>query len=92
MQRLLAVTLFFAAACGPGVAPRASRSLSMAGTDSAAIPPGSNVDDDDDVRCRIEVPTGSRLSRPVCRSQIQRDEDRRNAEYLLHHPQDMESR
>jgi|GEM_PF-5568353 len=64
----------------------------MAGTESTVIPPGSNVDDEDDVRCRIEVPTGSRLSRPVCRSQIQRDTDRRNAEYMLLHPQDLESR
>ncbi len=64
----------------------------MSGTASTAIPPGSNIDDADDVRCRIEVPTGSHLSRPVCRSQLQRETDRTYAEYLLRHPQDMESR
>jgi hypothetical protein len=62
----------------------------MSGTASTAIPPGSNVDDADDVYCRIEVPTGTLLSRPVCRSRLQIATDRSNAEYLLLRPQDLE--
>jgi hypothetical protein len=91
MQRLL-VAILFTAACGPGVAPRSSHSVSMAGASSTVIPPGSNVDDADDVHCKIEVPTGTHLSRPVCRSQVQIETDRTYAEFLLRHPQDMESR
>lgn len=89
MQRLLATIVLFAAACGSGAAQRPSTAVSLSGAESTVIPPGSNVDDADDVRCKIEVPTGSRLSRPVCRSKLQMQTDRDFAENLLRHPQDL---
>jgi hypothetical protein len=89
MKQVLLMTLLAAAACGSGAAQRPSTSVSVARAADVPIPPGSNVDHDDDVRCGIEVPTGSRLSRPVCRSQLQRDTDKQAAEYLLQHPQEL---
>jgi hypothetical protein len=42
--------------------------------------------DDDDVNCQNEAPTGSLLQRKVCRDKFERDGDRRDAEQFGHLP------
>jgi hypothetical protein len=81
MQQLLIASMLLAAACGSGAAQRSS-------TPSAAntpVPAGTNVDHEDDVHCGVETPTGSPFSRPICRSDLQREEDRRQADILQRH-------
>jgi hypothetical protein len=49
--------------------------------------PGGGVTDDDEERiCRDEAPTGTILTRPVCRTRLQAEEDRRRAIELLSSP------
>jgi hypothetical protein len=92
MQHRLIATALFIAACGPGVTAGSATTVSANGAPQSRIPPGANVDDADDMRCTIEVRTGTRLARPICRSQLEIETDRRYAENLLLHPAEMPTR
>ena len=83
MKQLLMMSMLVAAACASGAPQHASTAA------NTPVPPGSNVDHDDDVRCNVEVPTGSQMSRPVCRSDLQREEDMRQADSLQKHQQQL---
>jgi hypothetical protein len=75
MRRSLLAAVLVLAAWAPSASQRPSPNHAAAGDD-----PGS------DVVCRDETPTGSSISRQVCRSRAQRDADRKDAEDLLKTP------
>lgn len=39
--------------------------------------------------CKVEVKTGTNLSRPICRSDLERQEDIRQAWQMLMHPTEL---
>jgi hypothetical protein len=58
---------------------------------TARARPGQGVVDDDQI-CRDEAPTGTILTRPVCRSRMQSEEDRQRAMELMSRPKGMARR
>jgi hypothetical protein len=74
IRYLVAVTLVLGA-CGPPSGQRATRT-----------PASPEVTDDEDRICRDEAPTGTILTRPVCRSRAQSDEDRQRAVEFMMRP------
>jgi hypothetical protein len=53
---------------------------------------GGVTDEDEERTCRDEAPTGTILTRPVCRTRLQSEEDRRRAIELLSSPKPSPSR
>jgi len=95
MQRIVIATSLWLAACAHAApapkAPSRLASSAAAAPDRATAAARRNLDDDQDVTCTVEVPTGSRFSRPVCRSQLEIDQNKHLADEMLLHPAELES-
>jgi predicted secreted protein len=67
----LAMSLFLLAACA---APQETRGTTTA--QPGTTQPASATSSEDEQECHEEVPTGSHVSRTVCRSRSQKDRER----------------
>jgi hypothetical protein len=77
MQGLLVVLLLAFTACASGAAPRATST-----TLGAPRVAGPDEPTESDVICAEEVRTGTNLEKRICRSQVERDQDKRAAQEL----------
>jgi hypothetical protein len=75
MRRMHFAAVLALAACGPSASQGPAASHTTPGGESGS-----------DVVCREETPTGSSISREVCRSRAQMDADRKNAEDFMRTP------
>jgi hypothetical protein len=73
MRRILLAVLLVLAACGPALPP--ARPLGTPGADP-----------DEDIECKDERTTGTNMSRSVCLTREQQDENRRAAKEWAKHP------
>jgi hypothetical protein len=81
MQRVVLLAFVMFAACASGPASRPPRTTLGTPDPSASANPV-----DPDVTCTQEVPTGSNFEATVCRTDAEREMDRRAAEDLYRGP------
>jgi hypothetical protein len=81
MQRLWIVVSLMSSACASGAANRPPSTTSGTPDPSAA-----NAPTDGDVTCTDEIRTGTHMERKICRSQSEKDQDKRAAEDLYLNP------
>jgi hypothetical protein len=87
MQRIVMVMSLMLAACSAPPPPQTPKAPSqLAAADPAWALARRNLDDDPDVTCRLEVTTGTTMSRPICRSNLERQESVRQAWEMLTYP------
>ncbi len=84
MQRMVMVMSLGLAACG-GSAHKPPADPQLAASEPSG-PGGRHNLGDKDTKCTVEVRTGTSLARPICRSEFEIEEDRRQARELLAHP------
>lgn len=82
MRRTLLAAVLVLAACAPAPARGPTAKAPTTPTNSFA----DDEDDDEDVTCQEERMTGTNLSKPVCRTQAEIDEERNAAMMWEKHP------
>jgi hypothetical protein len=83
MRRTLLVAVLVLTACGPAPVHGTVARVPTTSTSSFA---DDDADDEEDVTCKEERMTGTNLSRPVCRTQAEIDEERNAAMMWEKHP------
>ena len=86
MRRTLLAAVLSLAACAPVAARGPTAKVPTTPTNSFAEDEDDDDDDDDDVTCNEERMTGTNLSKPVCRTQAEIDEERNAAMMWEKHP------
>jgi hypothetical protein len=86
MQRMVMMMSLGLAACSAPHSARAPTEPRLAEREPSGPGVRRNLGDDDDIKCTIEVRTGTSLSRPICRSEVEIQEDLRQAREILAHP------
>jgi hypothetical protein len=81
MQRLWIVMSLMIAACASGNANRAPST-----TTGTPDPSAENAPTDSDVTCADEVRTGTHMEKKICRSQNEKDQDKRAVEDMYLNP------
>lgn len=83
MHRLCLVASLLFAACGPSASGGAGQAPS---TTSGTPNPSASAATESDVHCTDEVRTGTHMEKKICRSEVEKEQDRRDAQEIYLNP------
>ncbi len=84
MHRLCMMFSLLIAACGPSTSSSAAQAPST--TSGTPDPSAANAPVESDVNCTSEVRTGTHMEKKICRSEAEKEQDRRAAQEMYLNP------